>query len=58
MLQNELGYDVEWKKGLLSAEKKFEDESIDAEVARVQGREWRADRVKKIQMKIHKTKKN
>jgi hypothetical protein len=54
LLQNELGYDVEWEKGLISAEKKFKDESIDADVARLQGREWKADRVKKIQMKIGK----
>ena len=54
LLQNELGYNVEWEKGLISAEKKFQDESIDADVARLQGREWKADRVKKIQMKIGK----
>ena len=54
LLQNELGYDVEWEKGLISAEKKFKDESIEADVARLQGKEWKADRVKKIQMKIGK----
>ena len=54
LLQNELGYNVEWEKGLISAEKKFQDESIDADVARLQGLEWKADRVKKIQMKIGK----
>ena len=54
LLQNELRYNVEWEKGLISAEKKFQDESIDADVARLQGREWKADRVKKIQMKIGK----
>ena len=54
LLQNELSYNVEWEKGLISAEKKFQDESIDADVARLQGREWKADRVKKIQMKIGK----
>jgi hypothetical protein len=54
LLQNELKYDVEWKKGLISADKEYKDESIDADVARLQGREWKADRVKKIQMKIGK----
>jgi len=54
LLQNELGYDIEWEKGLIYAEKEFRDESLDADLARLQGREWKADRVKKIQMKIGK----
>ena len=54
LLQNELGYDIEWKKGLMSADKEYRDESIEADVERLAGNIPKSDRVKKIQMKIGK----
>ena len=54
LLQNELKYDVEWKKGLISADKEYKDESIEADVQRLAGNIPKSDRVKKIQMKIGK----
>jgi len=54
LLTNKLGYNIEWEKGLMSSERKYEDKSIDAHLARISGNLWKADRVKKIQIKIGK----
>jgi hypothetical protein len=50
----ELEYDVDWEKGILSGERKYEDKSVDAHVQRLSGQIVKSDRTRKIQMKVGK----
>ena len=53
-LTSEMGYDIDWEKGMVSGTREFKDQSIEASTARIMGNEWKADRTRKIQMKIGK----
>jgi len=53
-LTTELGYNVDWRKGTLSGNREYKDQSIEANTARIQGNVWKADRTRKIEMKIGK----
>jgi hypothetical protein len=50
----EMGYDVDWEKGLISGERELKDGSIAASVASLMGHEPSQSKKRKVQMKIGK----
>jgi len=50
----EMGYDIDWEKGLISGERELKDGSIAASVASLMGHEPSQSKKRKVQMKIGK----